>query len=64
MTRWPGGPRSWPSARPSLPGSADVRAALEAEFGREVLAISAVTGQGLDRLLHAMLRALDAPAED
>jgi GTP-binding protein len=45
------------------PGSAEVRDALAAQLGREVLAISAVTGQGLDRLLHAMVRELDARAE-
>jgi hypothetical protein len=33
---------------------------LAAASGREVLAISAVTGENLDRLLHAIMAALDA----
>lgn len=41
-----------------LPGADDVRARLEAAIGSEVLAISAATGQGLDRLLAAVGRAL------
>jgi GTP-binding protein len=43
-----------------LPGSAEVRDAMAAELGIEVLAISAVTGQGLDRLLRAIVQLLDA----
>ncbi len=42
-----------------LPGALDVRDRLAAEFGREVLAISAVTGQGLDKLLRAIVNELD-----
>jgi GTP-binding protein len=42
-----------------LPGALDVRGRLAAELGREVLAISAVTGQGLDQLSHRVIRALD-----
>ncbi len=42
-----------------LPGAEEVRAQLAAETGAEVLCISAVTGQGLDRLLAAMTQALD-----
>jgi GTP-binding protein len=42
-----------------LPGAAEVRDHLAAELGREVLAISAVTGQGLDKLLRAIVRELD-----
>jgi GTP-binding protein len=42
-----------------LPGAEEVRAELERELGREVLAISAVTGQGLDRLLGHVARELD-----
>ncbi len=50
-------------SKAELPGSAEVRGALAAKLNREVLAISAVTGQGLDRLLQAMIRELDARAE-
>ena len=45
-----------------LPGAADVRQRLADELGREVLAISAVTGQGLDRLLRAIVATLDEQA--
>jgi GTP-binding protein len=48
-----------------LPGSADVRAALAAAIGGEVLAASAVTGPGLDTVVRAIVAALDrrrAPA--
>ena len=43
-----------------LPGAEDVRAALAAAIGRDVIGVSAVTGQGLDRLLAAVVQALDA----
>ena len=42
-----------------LPGALELRDHLAAELGREVLAVSAVTGQGLDQLLRALTRALD-----
>jgi GTP-binding protein len=42
-----------------LPEADDVRARLAAETGRNVIAISAVTGQGLDKLLHAVTAELD-----
>jgi GTP-binding protein len=42
-----------------LPGATDVRDCLARELGGDVLAISAVTGQGLDQLLHRVIRALD-----
>ncbi len=42
-----------------LPGADEVRDRLAADLGREVLAVSAVTGQGLDLLLRAITRALD-----
>ncbi|MBI3837283.1 MAG: GTPase ObgE [Planctomycetia bacterium] len=42
-----------------LPGASDVRQRLVRELGHDVLAISAVTGQGLDQLLRAIIRALD-----
>ncbi len=47
-----------------LTGSAEVRAELEQALGREVLAISAVTGQGLAEMMHRVIECLDAlPAE-
>ncbi len=46
-------------SKAELPGAADVRDGLARELGRDVLAISAVTGLGLDQLLHAVTRALD-----
>jgi GTP-binding protein len=42
-----------------LPEAAAVHQHFVAQLGPEVLAISAVTGQGLDRLLHAVRRLLD-----
>jgi len=42
-----------------LPGAAEVRDRMAAELGEQVLAISAVTGQGLDQLLRAIVQALD-----
>ena len=42
-----------------LPEAAEVRERLARELGRDVLAISAVTGQGLDHLLRAITRLLD-----
>jgi GTPase len=42
-----------------LPGASDARERLVRELGHDVLAISAVTGQGLDQLLRAIIRALD-----
>ncbi len=51
-------------SKSELTGSAEVRAALEQALGREVLAISAVTGQGLAELMHRVVGCLDAlPAE-
>ena len=41
-----------------LPGAAEVRDRLQAETGREVLLISAVTGQGLNDLTAAIARGL------
>ena len=46
-------------SKAELPGASDVRDQLAAELGHEVLAVSAVTGQGLDQLLRAITRALD-----
>jgi GTP-binding protein len=42
-----------------LPGAAEICQQLAHELGCPVLAISAVTGQGLDQLLQAIIRALD-----
>ena len=44
-----------------LPGAAEAQARLAADLGRDVLCISAVTGQGLDELLRQIARTLDAP---
>ncbi len=47
-------------SKAELPGAAEVQAALAAASGREVLLFSAVTGQGLDRMLqqaHSLLQA-------
>ena len=46
-------------SKAELPGAADVRARLAAETGRDVLAVSAVTGQGLDRLIAAVAAEMD-----
>jgi GTP-binding protein len=47
-------------SKAELPSAASVQASLAAASGGDVLAISAVTGAGLDRLLHSILAALDA----
>jgi GTP-binding protein len=47
-------------SKAELPGALDVRDQLARELGRDVLAISSVTGQGLDRLVHAITAALGA----
>ncbi len=41
-------------SKAELPGSEEARAQLEQELGREVLAVSAVTGQGLSKLVGAV----------
>ena len=46
-----------------LPGADAVRDSLQAELQRDVLLISAVTGQGLDRLTRRILATLDATTE-
>jgi GTP-binding protein len=43
-----------------LPGASDVQLQLADQLGREVLPISAVTGQGLNQLTAAIARRLDA----
>jgi len=50
-------------SKAELPGAEEVRLALVEAIGREVLAVSAVTGQGLDRLLAAVVKEMDRPAE-
>src|SRR5262249_45620279 len=45
-------------SKAGLTGATDVRARLERELGREVLAVSAVTGAGLARLVQAAVAAL------
>jgi GTP-binding protein len=47
-----------------LTGSDDVRARLEKELGKEVLAISAVTGQGLSKLVSGVVRQLRSLGEE
>jgi GTP-binding protein len=47
-------------SKAELPGAEEIRAALSAQIGRDVIAVSAVTGQGLDRLLAAIVTQLDA----
>ena len=47
-----------------LPGSEDLREQLAAELGREVLLISAVTGQGLNTLVGVIVRTLDNKNND
>ena len=46
-------------SKAELPGAEAVRARLAAETGGDVLAVSAVTGQGLDRLIAAVAGELD-----
>lgn len=47
-------------SKSELPMAEEVRARLAEAIGREVIAISAVTGQGLDRLLAAVGKALSS----
>ncbi|MEK6249047.1 MAG: GTPase ObgE [Planctomycetales bacterium] len=46
-------------SKAELPGSEQVQACLSESLGVEVLAISAVTGQGLDKLQQVVLQGLD-----
>jgi GTP-binding protein len=46
-------------SKSELTGSGDVRARLAAEIDREVLAVSAVTGQGLSQLVRAVAERLE-----
>ena len=45
-------------SKAELTGAAEVRERMEQELGREVLAISAVTGEGLSRLVRAVVECL------
>jgi GTP-binding protein len=50
-------------SKSELTGAAEARERMEQELGREVLAISAVTGEGLSRLVRAVVERLaEAPA--
>jgi GTP-binding protein len=46
-------------SKSELPGAEEVRAALAAAIGRNVLGISAATGFGLDALVRAIVAELD-----
>ena len=50
-------------SKAELPGADEVRAAFAVAIGREVLGVSAVTGQGLDMLLRAVVVELDRRRE-
>ena len=50
-------------SKSELPGADAARAALEGEIGRAVIGVSAVTGQGLDLLLRAIVAAMDGRKE-
>lgn len=50
-------------SKSELPGAAEVRQRLAREIGREVIGVSAVTGQGLDALLRAVVAELDRRRE-
>jgi GTP-binding protein len=47
-------------SKAELTGSEDIRGELEQSLGRQVLAISSVTGQGLAQLVGAVARELSA----
>ncbi len=51
-------------SKSELPAAAETREALQAATGRPVIAVSAVTGEGLDRLLSAVVREMDSPRTD
>ena len=51
-------------SKSELPGAALVRSNLAAAIGRDVLAVSAVTGEGLDRLLAAVVAEMDRQREE
>ncbi len=47
-----------------LPGAEQVRQRLQADLGRPVLLISAVTGRGLDELVQTIVRTLEQPQSE
>jgi GTP-binding protein len=47
-----------------LPAAAEARDALQTATGQPVITVSAVTGEGLDRLLAAVVREMDRPRVD
>jgi GTP-binding protein len=47
-----------------LPAAAEACEALRVATGRPVITVSAVTGEGLDRLLAAVVREMDRPVSD
>jgi GTP-binding protein len=51
-------------SKAELPGAHDVRQALQEAIGREVLLISAVTGEGLNLLLNAIAQQLERRTEN
>ena len=51
-------------SKSELPAAPETLAALQAATGRPVIAVSAVTGEGLDRLLSAVVREMDSPRTD
>ena len=57
--RWDSGPRSSWFPRPNCPDADEVRQQLSDHVAGEVLAMSAVTGRGLDKLLAAITLKLD-----
>jgi len=50
-------------SKSELPGAAEMRTRFSGEIGREVIGVSAVTGQGLDLLLRAVVAELDRRKE-
>jgi GTP-binding protein len=50
-------------SKAELTGSEEVRERLERELGREVLAISSITGQGLSKLVGAVANSLNQKDE-
>jgi GTPase len=50
-------------SKSELPGAAEIRGQFSSEIGREVIGVSAVTGQGLDLLLRAVVAELDRRKE-
>jgi GTP-binding protein len=51
-------------SKSELPAAPETRDALQAATGRPVITVSAVTGEGLDRLLAAVVREMDSSRTD